>query len=60
MNDLTMYGDQELSMMVFNTEWLYNLRHNHLSLMVAVDEEFKYTPEQMEELLIDIDEDAGE
>ena len=56
MQDLTEYGDGELSMMVFNDEGLYNMRHDG-DLVSVLDDLFYDTDEQMEELERDLVED---
>ena len=61
-HDITMYGEQELSLLVMNTEYLYKafLRcddERDLRILVC---EFKYTDEQFEELCNDLEEDLKE
>lgn len=60
MQDLTNYSDQELSLLVFNDEGLYRMRHNVTALKETINELFKYTPEQMTELEQDLGDDANE
>lgn len=55
--DLTEYSDNELSLVVFNDEYLYKLRRSKRSLLSEIEESFEYTPKQLEVLLNDIDED---
>ena len=55
MENLTEYGEQELSNWVFNTECLYNARHDMAELMRIIDNSFIYTDEQLLELQNDID-----
>lgn len=57
MQNLTQYGDQELSLNVFNDEYFYIERHNRPYLIALINEEFIYTPEQMEELIQDLNEE---
>ena len=57
MNDITRYGENELSLNVFNDEYLYNARLNKSYLMALISEEFIYTDEQMDVLIQDLDED---
>ena len=47
-------------MSVFNEEYFYIERSNRPYLMALIDEEFHYTPEQMAELITDLDDDAQE
>lgn len=55
--DLTEYSDDELSLMVFNDEYLYNLRDKWDSLKSTIDEFFTYTDNQLETLVDDIFDD---
>lgn len=56
--DITMYSDDELSRVVFNTEYLYRLRHNPRNLLDCLEDEYIYTQAQQQILLNDlIDED---
>ena len=57
--DLTEYGDGELSLHVFNDENLYSQRHSP-SIIRLVQECFTYTSAQLEELLQDIEDDFEE
>jgi len=45
--DLTQYGDNELSLMIFNDEGLYKMRHI-LSKDLLHEFDIKYTDEQWE------------
>jgi len=56
MNNITQYSDEELSMVVFNTEFLYNMRHDN-DLWEILDEGYLYTVEQREQLEKDLAED---
>ena len=58
MQDLTQYGSSELSMWVFNDEYLYDLRHNQDELIGTLDELFVYDDEQLAELLEDLISDT--
>jgi hypothetical protein len=58
MRDLRSYSDNELSLMVFNEEYFYFERNDRPYLIALVAEEFHYTPEQMEVLIVDLDDDA--
>ena len=60
MRDLTMYGDQELSLNALNDEYFYVERHNKPYLMALIDEEFEYTAEQMAELDSALNDDLSE
>ena len=54
--DITMYSSRELSLIVFNDEFLYNVRHmKHLKDLL--DDSFIYTDEQYEELMEDLKEE---
>jgi len=55
--DLTRYGDQELSLNVYNDEYFYIERNNRDYLMALLAEEFIYTPGQMRELINDLDQE---
>ena len=57
MNDITRYGENELSLNVFNDEYLYNARLNKSYLMALISEEFIYTDEQMDVLIQDLDDE---
>ncbi len=57
--DLTEYSDNELSLMVFNEEWLYSMRGKP-SLFDTIDEFFIYTDDQLEVLKQDLKDDEGE
>lgn len=59
MEDLTQYSDQELSLRVFNTEWLYRMRSQN-ALFEALDGAFIYTEEQKEILIQDLKDDEEE
>jgi len=54
--DLTGYSDSELSLHVFNDEYLYRQRHKN-SLGETLDQLYIYTPEQYQELLQDLEDD---
>ena len=54
MENLTEYGEQELSNWVFNTECLYNARNDTAELMRIIDNSFIYTDNQLLELQSDI------
>ena len=60
MNDLTQYSDSELSLVVFNNEFLYDSRKNLESLREILDEAYIYTSEQWDELVQDIEDDLNE
>ncbi len=57
MQNLTTYSDDELSLVVFNTEYLYNVRNDRPYLMELLEEGYTFTDEQMGQLVIDLDED---
>ena len=54
MENLTEYGDQELSNWVFNTQCLYNARKDMAELMRIIDNSFIYTDKQLLKLQSDI------
>jgi hypothetical protein len=60
MVDLRPYGENELSLRVFNEEYFYVERHNRPYLMALINEEFLYGPEHMAVLIEDLDADAEE
>ena len=63
MQNLTMYGDQELSLNVFNDEYFYSERNYNGKndyVIALVEEEFIYTPEQMTVLIQDLNDDREE
>tara|TARA_Y100000310_G_C20192890_1_gene583298 strand:+ start:54 stop:239 length:186 start_codon:yes stop_codon:yes gene_type:complete len=55
-NDIREYSASELSIMVFNTENLYNERHNK-DFINLLREDYIFTEEQLNELLVDLEED---
>ncbi len=59
MEDLTGYSDQELALRVYNTEYLYGIRHDS-DLLDMLTEIFIFTDEQREELERDLLEDQDE
>jgi len=60
MRDLTQFGNSELSLIVFNDEYFYSERGNREYLLALIKEEFIYTPDQLEELITDLDDDEKE
>ena len=60
MQDITMYGDDELSLMVFNDEGLYLIRDDVFYLLEVLEENFTFTDEQKDVLLQDINDDLEE
>lgn len=57
--DITQYSEDELSLRVFNDEYLYSIRHK-LRLWAEINEMFKYTKEQRNILIDDIRQDNEE
>lgn len=57
--DLREYSDAELSLMVFNDEGLYRMRHRR-GLFEILDELFIYTDEQLETLKEDLEDEKNE
>lgn len=60
MQDLTQYSDDELSLVVFNTEDLYLLRHDIDLLLGVLNEAYLYTDIQKDILIQDIEQDYSE
>lgn len=58
MIDITKYSTGELSMLVFNIEKLYKIRHNQKQLNDALNLTYKYTKAQYIELQKDLNDDA--
>jgi len=56
MEDLREYSDDELSLRVFNDEYLYDIRHTG-DLEFIIDEYFVYTLRQYKVLQADLRED---
>lgn len=57
--NITKYSDSELSLLVFNDEYLYTHRHSR-HFKHVIDELFIYTPEQWQELQNDLESDKNE
>jgi len=58
MNDITMYSDDELSLMVDNNECLYLLAQESIeSLLNMIDEFYIYTDRQLEVLKDDLNDE---
>lgn len=54
--DITMYSDCELSLLVFNDEYLYSVRHKR-GFKGMIEELFTYTQDQLNELNQDLQDD---
>lgn len=54
--DLTEYSDAELSLRVFNDEWLYKMRRRR-NFIEELEQIFIFTEEQREELENDLKEE---
>ena len=54
--DLTEYSDQELSLHVMNDAYFYNEREHKAYFMALIDEQFIYTPAQLQTLKNDLKE----
>jgi hypothetical protein len=52
--DLKKYSENELSLLVFNTEYLYNLIDNEDLLLSVLDNKYIYSKSQLSILLEDI------
>jgi hypothetical protein len=57
--DITGYSDQELSLLVYNTEYLYNLRHRY-NLKDLLEQDFIFTDSQWDTLLADLELEDSE
>ena len=57
--DLTVYGDGELSLHVFNDEGLYNMRHDR-HLIDTLNDFYIYDAAQLAELEQDLEDDLNE
>ena len=55
MKDLKKYNENELSILVFNTEYLYKLINNKNVLLSKLDSKYTYSKKQLSILLKDID-----
>lgn len=60
--DITMYGEQELSLNILNTEYLYRqfLRCEDSADLEELCSDFEYTSEQFEELESDLKDELAE
>ncbi len=54
--DLTEYNDEELSLIVMNDGYFYDERKDEAYLMALINEQFIYTPEQLQTLKKDLKE----
>jgi hypothetical protein len=54
------YSENELSLIVFNTEKLYNIRSNKKELLKELDSNYLYTNEQLNILISDLNQDKKE
>jgi len=52
--DITMHSDRELALIVYNDEYLYRMRKTFLKDQSVLDEMFKFTDDQLMELVSDI------
>lgn len=57
MNNITKQNDRELSLIVFNTEALYDIRHRS-NFLILIKETFKFRPIQLEILKEDLNQDS--
>ena len=60
MTNLSFQSNEELSLMVFNTECLYNVRHDSQVLFHMLDTLFIYNEAQLKELKEDLAIDLEE
>lgn len=58
--DLTVYSDDELSLLVFNDEGLYRMRRNKKALIEHLSDIFIFTSDQLNVLETDLNEDLKE
>jgi len=56
MIDIKSYSNNELSLLVFNTESLYKLINNKKELLNVIDNKYKYNKYQLIQLLVDIND----
>ena len=59
MEDITMYTDRELSLIVYNDEYWYNMRHSE-GLYEHINNTYKYTDKQLNHLKETIKEESDE
>lgn len=52
--DITMYSDEELSLLVFNDETLYNMRYRINNLLYHLNEFYIFNQDQLNVLIVDI------
>lgn len=57
--DITGYSENELSLLVFNDEYLYKMRRQR-DFLNDIKKMFEYTSEQLEVLKQDLEDDAKE
>jgi hypothetical protein len=55
--DITMHSENELSLIVFNDEYLYTRRHSKF-LVHTLKDLYKFTDEQMNVLINDLKEEG--
>jgi len=58
--DLTIYSDNELSLIVFNDESWYRMRRNEGHLIDTLKQFFQFTDDQLDVLKRDLEDDAKE
>lgn len=58
--DITEYSENELSLLVFNDEYLYRMRRNRRLLIASINDMFEYTEKQLEVLNQDLDDEENE
>jgi hypothetical protein len=56
MIDIKSYSNNELSLLVFNTESLYKLINNKKELLNVINNKYKYNKYQLIQLLVDIND----
>ncbi len=60
LKDITMHSNSELSLLVFNDEYLYNIRNDIETLWETINNTYRYTEDQANELLEDLLQDSKE
>lgn len=58
--DIRDFSNAELSLLVFNTEYLYKLRSRRPLLFQELNDLYEYTQDQLAELIADLDADDSE
>lgn len=59
MQDIKQYSDKELSLLIYNDEYLYKQRHEFYKSPSALGIFFEYRPEQLETFLSDYESEEA-